>query len=130
MECACYTSARRHHQVIGRIGSTVLPFQITAPALATLTASAVVLVVTWGLWAWMLPSAFAVVIALGVPCGLAVLAQTTRIEGRDPFRAGAALARYAARPRRGLVGGRPEPRPHRRRWTASQLRARSLKEQR
>jgi hypothetical protein len=47
------------------------------------------------------------VIAVGVPVGLTYATRHTRIEGRDPLRAGVALAGLLLRPPGGHVNGRP-----------------------
>ena len=104
VECGCFTRARRHHQVLGRIGETVLPFAVVAG----------LGVFGWRWWSWLLPMPFDVMAVLCAPVLVAVVAQTTRVEGRDPFRAGLAALRYLGRPRGGLVGGRRSPRHLRR----------------
>lgn len=123
VECGCFTQARRHHQVLGKIGSTVLPFQITAPALAAFSVVAALLVFGWRWWSWILPTPFDVMIAIIAPVAIAIVAQTTKIEGRDPFRAAVAIGRYGIRSRRGLVAGKPERRPRRGVWSTRSMRA-------
>ena len=114
VECGCFTRARRHHQVLGRIGGTVLPFQVTAPSLVAFSVVAGLGVFGWRWWSWLLPTPFDVMAVLCAPVLVAVVAQTTRVEGRDPFRAGLAALRYLGRPRGGLVAGRRAPRHLRR----------------
>ncbi len=115
VECACYTSARRHPEVLGRIGRTVLPFQVTAAALLVGVGSFVGLVWSWRWWGQLVPTALALVVVLAVPLVLGRAAQVTAVGGRSPFRAAAGLARYMLRARGGVVAGRPVRRGARRR---------------
>lgn len=107
IDCACYTQARRHPEVLGRVGRTVLPFQLTAAGLISGVGSFVVLVWSWAVWAWLLPSPIPVLVVLGVPTVLGRLAQVSMIEGRSPFQAAAGVLRYGFRARAGVVAGRP-----------------------
>ena len=107
IDCACYTSARRHPEVLGRIGRTVLPFQLTAPALFTGVGCFVLLLWSWAaLWNRLVPGVVAVLIVLGVPIALGRLAMVTSLGGRNPFLTAAAVLRYLLRCRAGLVAGR------------------------
>ena len=46
IDCACYTHGRRHPEVLGSLGATTLPFQITAPALVAFFLTGVAMVGT------------------------------------------------------------------------------------
>ena len=127
VECACFTQARRHHQVLGRIGSTVLPFQVTAPALAAFSVAGALAIFGWRWWSWILPTPFDVMIAIFAPIAIAIVAQTTKVEGRDPFRAALAFGRYGIRSRRGLIAGRPPRRARRGAWSTRSMRAHVVK---
>jgi len=106
IECACYTQARRHPEVIGRIGRTVLPFQLTAPSLAVGLGSFLALLFTWRFWTIIVPSPFSVIVVIAAPLVLGRLAQVTRLEGRSPFKAAGGALRFACRTRDGVVAGR------------------------
>ena len=116
IDCACFTSARRHPEVLGRLGRTVLPFQVTAAAMAVGVGSFMGLLFTW-VWWWhaVVPGVTAVLIILTVPPGLGRLAMVTSLGGRNPFLAAGGVLRYAFRCRAGIVAGRPARRRARRR---------------
>lgn len=57
------------------------------------------------LWAHFGP--FNLVIGVGLPLVLTYLTRHTRVEGRDPLRAGVALAALLLQPRAGYLGGDP-----------------------
>jgi hypothetical protein len=118
IDCACYTSARRHPEVLGRIGRTVLPFQLTAPALAVGVGSFVALLWSWSAW-WnaIVPGVLAVMVVLGLPIALGRLAMVTSLGGRNPFLAALGVVRYILRARAGVVAGRPVRRGRRRRMS-------------
>jgi hypothetical protein len=63
------------------------------------------------LWAHF--GGFNLIIGVGVPIALTYATRHTRIEGRDPLRAGVALTTYLLQPRNGYLGGEPyrSPRP-------------------
>ena len=67
VDCSCYTQARRHPEVLGTVGSSVLPVQITAPALLAGVGTFLAMVFGWvlGVWGWLLPDA----VRRGVVCG-------------------------------------------------------------
>jgi hypothetical protein len=108
IDCACYTHARRHPEVLGRIGRTVLPVQVTGAALVTWCVAFVGLVVSWARW-WgaFVPVPMAVLVVAGVPVALGWLAMVTSIGGRNPFLAAGGVVRYLLRVRAGVVNGRP-----------------------
>jgi hypothetical protein len=62
---------------------------------------------------WAHFGGFDVVIGVGVPVALTYATRHTRVEGRDPLRAAAALAVLLLRPRAGYLNGAPlrGPRP-------------------
>lgn len=104
--CRCYTHARRHPQVIGRIGGWTLPSPITPTQLGVLIVSALALVRTRGVWAH-LPGSVNAVVIIGLPLTLAWLARHLRAEGRSPVRFAFGALAYLAAPRRGVyLGGR------------------------
>jgi len=109
VECSCYTQARRHPEVLGTVGSSVLPVQITAPALLAGVGTFLAMVFGWvlGVWGWLLPTPFAAALCVVAPIAMAWFAQVTKIEGRSPLVAAAAWVRYGLRSRRGIVAGRP-----------------------
>lgn len=120
IDCACYTHGRRHPEVLGSLGATTLPFQITAPALVAFFLTGVAMVGTWvngGWWTWLLPTPFNAILCVIVPIVMGAVAQYARIDGRSPLVGGLAFARYGLRTRHGVVAGRPAPRPRRRRMT-------------
>ena len=107
IDCGCYTSARRHPEVLGRIGRTVLPFQLTASALAVGVGSFVTLLWSWSAW-WhaLVPSVAAILVVVGVPLVLGRLAMVTSLGGRNPFLTALGVGRYLFRCRAGVVRGR------------------------
>ena len=117
IDCACYTSARRHPEVLGRIGRTVLPFQLTAPALVTGVVDVPRCCCGHGRRGGTrcCPALPAAMIVLGVPLALGRLAMVTSLGGRSPFLTALGVVRYLFRCRSGLVAGRPVRRPPRRR---------------
>lgn len=118
IDCACYTAARRHPEVLGRIGRTVLPFQLTGPALMLGVGSFVVLLWSWAQW-WgrAVPLLLAVIVIVAVPLALGRLAMVTSLGGRNPFLTALGVLRYLFRCRGGVVAGRPVRRRARRRIT-------------
>jgi len=109
VECSCYTQARRHPEVLGTVGSSVLPVQITVPALLAGMGTFLAMVFGWmiGVWGWLFPTPFTAVLCVVAPIAVGWLAQVTKVEGRNPLTAAAAWARYGLRSRRGVVAGRP-----------------------
>jgi hypothetical protein len=118
IDCACYTTARRHPEVLGRIGRTVLPFQLTAPALVSGVLTFIVLLLSWASW-WnrLVPGVVALMVVVGVPVALGRLAMVTSLGGRNPFLAAGGVLRYLFGCRGGLIAGRPMRRASRRRLT-------------
>lgn len=107
IDCACYTTARRHPEVLGRIGKTVLPFQVTGAALTVGVGSFVVLLMSWYyLWGRVVPGPLALVAIMVVPVVAGRAAMITAVGGRNPFLAAAGLCRYVLRSRSGVVNGR------------------------
>lgn len=118
VDCACYTAGRRHPEVLGSLGATTLPFQVTAPALMSFFVVGAVMVFGWingGLWTWLLPTWLNAVLCVVVPVAAGIASQYLRVDGRNPIVGGFAFARYLVRPRHGVVVGRSSPRPRRRR---------------
>lgn len=113
VDCACYTHGRRHPEVLGSLGATQLPFQITSQSLAAFAITGAVMVFSWikgGWWTWLLPTPMNAMLCVIVPVAMGVIAQNVRIDGRGPVAGGLAFARYSIRSRRGVVDGRPTPR--------------------
>ncbi len=121
VDCACYTHGRRHPEVLGSLGMTLLPFQVTGPALAAFFVTGVVMVGTWvkgGWWTWVLPTPMNALLCVIVPVTAGVVSQYIRVDGRNPLVGGLAFARYGLRTRHGVVAGRPTPRPRTHRMSA------------
>lgn len=113
IDCACYTHGRRHPEVLGSLGVTRLPFQITSQSLVAFAVTGAVMVLSWvkgGWWTWLLPTPMNAMLCVIVPIAMGVVAQYVRIDGRSPLVGGVAFARYGFRSRRGVVDGRPTPR--------------------
>ncbi|MGB3735012.1 MAG: hypothetical protein WA964_08660 [Ilumatobacter sp.] len=113
IDCACYTHGRRHPEVLGSLGLTQLPFQVTSQSLVAFAVTGAVMVLSWvkgGWWTWLLPTPLNTVLCVVVPVMVGVVAQYVRIDGRNPLAGGLAFARYGFRSRRGVVDGRPTPR--------------------
>ena len=113
VDCACYTHGRRHPEVLGSLGATQLPFQITSQSLVAFATVGAALVLTWingGLWTWLLPTPMNAALCVILPVVAALAATYVRIDGRNPVSGGVAFARYGVRSRRGVVAGRPAPR--------------------
>jgi hypothetical protein len=111
--CASYTHGRRHPEVLGSLGMTRLPFQVTGPALVAGAGVGVVMVFGWmmgGWWTWLLPTSVNAVLCVVVPIVVGVASQMLRIDGRNPLVGCVAFARYGLRSRHGVVAGRPAPR--------------------
>jgi hypothetical protein len=115
VDCACFTHARRHREVLGRVGRTVLPFQLTAHALVGGVGTFVGLLFTWRWWAWLTTPAVAAIIVLVVPFIVGRAAQVSSFEGRSPGLCALGYVRYLFRVRAGMVAGRPVRRGTRRR---------------
>lgn len=106
--CRSYTHARRHPQVIGRIGGWTLPSPITPTQLGVLLVSALALVRCRAVWAH-LPGAVNSVVLLGLPMALAWLARHLRADGRSPIRFAVGVLSYVGAPRCGSYLGRRTP---------------------
>jgi hypothetical protein len=109
VDCSCYTQARRHPEVLGTVGSSVLPVQITAPALLAGVGTFLAMVFGWvlGVWGWLFPTPFAAALCVVAPLAVGWCAQVTKVEGRSPLVAAASWIRYGLRSRGGVVAGRP-----------------------
>lgn len=77
------------------------PYTITQ--LVVFVASVYVLLSYRNLWAHF--GGFNLIIGVGIPIALTYLTRYSKVEGRDPVRAGAALAGWLVQPRTGYVGG-------------------------
>lgn len=113
VDCACYTGGRRHPEVMGSLGATRLPFQITAQSLGAFAVTGAALVLTWingGVWTWLLPTPLNAALCAVLPLMMGVLATYVRVDGRNPISGGLAFVRYGVRSRQGVVAGRSTPR--------------------
>jgi hypothetical protein len=113
-----YTKGRRQPYLIRKWpGSNwALPLgPYTITQLVTFVASVYVLLSYRDVWAHFGP--FNLIIGVGIPLGLTYLTRHTRIEGRDPLRAGVALASLLLQPSTGYLRGGPvkTPKPVRQR---------------
>lgn len=101
-----YTKGRRQPYLIRKWpGSNwALPLgPYTITQLLVFVGSVYLLLSYRDLWAHFGP--FNLIIAVGLPIGLTYATRHTRIEGRDPLRAGVALASLLMQPGSGYVGG-------------------------
>lgn len=105
--CATYTHARRHPLVLGHIAGWTPPFQISLPQLGVVVLTFVVEMMTWRFWGAFLPQSVALVIAVGLPWGLAWAVRRARVEGRTLVRAAAGYLTLLSAPPAGRVGGKP-----------------------
>jgi hypothetical protein len=105
--CATYTHARRHPLVLGHIAGWTPPFQLSLPQLGVLVVVVLVEMKTWRLWGPLLPRSVAVMVAVGLPCGLAWAVRRARAEGRSLARTVLGWVMLLSTPRAGRVGGRP-----------------------
>lgn len=105
--CATYTHARRHPLVLGNIAGWTPPFQLSLPQMGVLVVVFLLEMQTWRLWAPLLPRSVALVVAVGLPCGLAWAVRRARVEGRSLARTGLGWLMLLSTPASGRVGGRP-----------------------
>ncbi|MFF8790793.1 hypothetical protein [Streptomyces sp. NPDC015125] len=110
----CYTRARRHQNVVGRLpgGGRIWGGPYTVPQIVIAVVALAALALTRGLWAHH--GLLDVVPLLGVPYGLALVVGRINIDGRNPFAvaasaAGLLLGASAA----GRINGRPLRMPRR-----------------
>ncbi|MFS8483422.1 MAG: TcpE family conjugal transfer membrane protein [Acidimicrobiia bacterium] len=113
--CAVYTHARRHPMVLGQIGGWTPPFQLTLPQVGVVVATVLLEARTWRFWGPWLPGWLALVVAIGLPCGLAWFVRWAHFEGRTLVRTTLGWVTYLYTPRDGVVNGRPH-RPERTWW--------------
>jgi len=104
--CRCYTAARRHPWVIGRVAGWRLPTQLTLAQVASMGAAFGLLAASRGLWAH-LPRLGNLGVEGAGPAAAAWATRRVRVEGRSPARALIGLLTYLSTPRLGRVGGRP-----------------------
>src|SRR5690606_18291107 len=117
-----YTRGRRQPYLIRKWPNSnwVLPLgPYTITQLLVFVGSVYLLLTYRELWAHF--GGFNVVIGVGVPAALTYAARHTRVEGRDPVRAGVALVGLLLRPRGGYVNGAPPPRARVRRCPAVRI---------
>lgn len=107
-----YTKGRRQPYLIRKWPGSqwALPLgPYTITQLGVFVGSVYVLLSYRDVWAHFGP--FNLVIGVGVPIALTVATKHTRIEGRDPLRAGVALVSLLLQPRRGYLGDQPWRKP-------------------
>jgi hypothetical protein len=122
IECGCHTRARRHPSVLGRVGTTVLPFQIKAPSFVAGIATFGVLLWSWmKVWGHFVPPVVAAIMIVALPLVAARMAAVASVGGRNPFLTALGVVRYALRCRQGVVDGRPYRRPPARRQSSFAL---------
>jgi hypothetical protein len=122
IDCGCHTRARRHPSVLGRVGTTVLPFQIKAPSFVAGIATFGVLLWSWmKVWGHFVPPVVAFIIIVAVPLVAARAAAIASVGGRNPFLTALGVGRYVFRCRHGVVDGRPYRRPPARRQSSFAL---------
>ena len=108
IDCGCHTRARRHPSVLGRVGTTVLPFQIKAPSFVAGVGTFTVLLWSWmKVWGHVVSPVVAFIIIFAVPLVAARAAAIASVEGRNPFLTALGAGRYVFRSRQGVVDGRP-----------------------
>lgn len=105
--CASYTYARRHPKVLGRIGGWAPPVQLSFVQLGTLAVSLILLTMTWGVWAPVLPPSIRLLVITAVPSGSCWAVRRSRLEGRSLVRTAVGVLTLACQPRHGSVHGRP-----------------------
>lgn len=106
--CHNYTPGRRHQKVIGRVGSTVLPFTVTIPQLVVVIVVVPILLATAPAWS---PIAPAPLVVPGVTVAAACAVRFARIEGRSPLWAAIGRLQLVLAPAGGVTAGRPTRRP-------------------
>ncbi|WP_331719875.1 conjugal transfer protein (plasmid) [Streptomyces sp. NBC_01023] len=112
----CYTKARRHPLMIGRMPGgrgRLWGGPYTVPQVIVLVVSFLLLILTRPLWAHF--GLVDVLIALGVPFGLSLLVRHIHIDGRNPLAVAASAVGMLATPHGGRMGGRPLSSPGHRR---------------
>lgn len=107
--CASFTHARRHPKVLGRIGGWAPPVQLSFVQLATLAVSLGLLVLSWDLWAPLLPPLLRLLMIVAVPSASCWAVRRSRIEGRSLARTAIGVITLACQPRTGSLAGRPAP---------------------
>ena len=109
IECRSYTHARKHPQVIGRIGGWSLPTPITPAQLGVLVGTFVVLAETRLLWGKATGGADLLVLAL-LPMATAWTIRHLQPEGRSPIRTLLGVVAVLRAPVGGTARGRAQPR--------------------
>jgi len=107
IECRSYTHARKHPQVIGRIGGWSLPTPITPAQLGVLVGAFVALAETRGLWGRVTGDADLLVLAL-VPMAAAWTIRHLQPEGRSPIRTLCGVAAVLRAPAGGTARGQAQ----------------------
>lgn len=107
--CRSYTHARRHPQVVGRIGGWALPTPMTPVQLCVLVGSFGFLLQTRALWAH-LPGLANLLVLGGIPIALAWTVRHLRTEGRAPWRSALGIVTALGAPPGGVAHGRPRSR--------------------
>ncbi|MFD4482802.1 hypothetical protein ACFWPU_42775 [Streptomyces sp. NPDC058471] len=104
----CYTKARRHPLVVGTLpgGGRLWGGPYTIPQLVVAAASFALLLLFRPLWAHF-GGVLNVLIAVGVPLGLAFAVRRVSVDGRNPLAVAGSVLGVLGSPAEGRLGGRP-----------------------
>lgn len=104
----CYTKARRHPLVVGTLpgGGRLWGGPYTIPQLIVAAASFALLLLFRPVWAHF-GSVLNVLIAVGVPLGLAFGVRRVSVDGRNPLAVAGSVLSVLGSPADGRLGGRP-----------------------
>lgn len=104
----CYTKARRHPLVVGTLpgGGRLWGGPYTIPQLVVAAASFALLLLFRPVWAHF-GGVLNVLIAVGVPLGLAFAVRRVSVDGRNPLAVAGSVLSVLGSPAEGRLGGRP-----------------------
>ncbi|MGW7068844.1 hypothetical protein ACWGII_38000 [Streptomyces sp. NPDC054855] len=104
----CYTKARRHPLVVGTLpgGGRLWGGPYTIPQLVVAAVSFALLLLFRPVWAHF-GSVLNVLIAVGVPLGLAFAVRRVSVDGRNPLAVAGSVLSVLGAPAEGRLGGRP-----------------------
>lgn len=84
--CWSYTHARRHPQVLGKVGGAHLPFGPYTPTQGVVAiGTGAFMYLTRGLWGQLVSTQLRVVLLFGVPALAMFIFRNLRVEGRSPL---------------------------------------------